>query len=95
MAEKQPHLRVISDASVAEAAAAKPSLLFSEKVLIHVHPDELVQYFRNVLRIIGRFRSGHHTRQMERQENHRLQQPELGPFNFYHRRISLRLRAAV
>ena len=51
--EKQPHLRMISDASVAEAAAAKPSLLFSEKVLIHVHPDELEQYFRNVLRIIG------------------------------------------
>ena len=51
--EKQPHLRTISDASVAEAAAAKPSLLFSEKVLIHVHPDELEQYFRNVLRIIG------------------------------------------
>jgi hypothetical protein len=52
--EKQPHLRLISDESVAEAAAAKPSLLFSEKVLIHVHPDELAQYFRNVLRIIGR-----------------------------------------
>ena len=51
--EKQPHLRTISDASVAEAAAAKPSLLFSEKVLIHVHPDELEQYFGNVLRIIG------------------------------------------
>jgi SAM-dependent methyltransferase len=51
--EKQPHLRVISEASVAEAAAAKPALLFSEKVLIHVHPDDLLEYFRNVLRIIG------------------------------------------
>ena len=51
--EKQPHLRVISEASVAEATAAKPALLFSEKVLIHVHPDDLLEYFRNVLRIIG------------------------------------------
>jgi len=52
-AEKQPHLRVISDESVAEAAAAKPALLFSGKVLIHVHPDELSQYLHNVLKIIG------------------------------------------
>jgi hypothetical protein len=51
--KKQPHLRVISAESVAEAAAAKPTMLFSVKVLIHVHPGELAEYFRNIMTIIG------------------------------------------
>jgi hypothetical protein len=36
-----------------EAAEAKPALLVSLKVLIHVHPDELYEYFGNILTIIG------------------------------------------
>jgi hypothetical protein len=51
--EKQPHLEVISPASVAAAAAAKPAMLISIRVLIHVHPDELKEYFGNVMTIIG------------------------------------------
>jgi hypothetical protein len=50
---KAPNLRVISAATVREAADAKPVLLFSLKVLIHVHPDELNEYFDNILAIIG------------------------------------------
>jgi SAM-dependent methyltransferase len=51
--EKSPHLRVISPASIAEAATAKPTLLFSISVMIHVHPDQLQQYFQNIITIIG------------------------------------------
>ena len=50
---KRPNLRVISAEAVAEAAAAKPAMLFSSKVLIHVHPDELAEYVGNVMTIIG------------------------------------------
>jgi len=52
-AEKAPHLRVISPASITEAAAAKPTFLFSISVMIHVHPNELGQYFQNIMTIIG------------------------------------------
>jgi hypothetical protein len=51
--EKAPHLRVISPAAVAEVAAAKPTFLFSISVMIHVHPNELEQYFQNIMTIIG------------------------------------------
>lgn len=53
MAEKKPELAVISRDSVAMAAAKRPSLLFSLKVLIHVHPQELDEYFGNILSIVG------------------------------------------
>ncbi len=53
MEEKAPNLRVISASTVREAASAKPAFLFSLKVLIHVHPDELDEYFGNILTIIG------------------------------------------
>lgn len=52
-AEKRPNLRVISPQSVAEAAAARPSMLFSAKVLSHVHPDEVGAYIENLMTIIG------------------------------------------
>ncbi len=52
-AEKQPHLRVICPQSVAEAAASKPAMLISFKVLNYVHPDELEEYVVNILEIIG------------------------------------------
>ncbi|HWE18518.1 MAG TPA: class I SAM-dependent methyltransferase [Hyphomicrobiaceae bacterium] len=53
MENKAPNLRVISAAAVREAAQAKPAFLFSLKVLIHVHPDELDEFFGNILTIIG------------------------------------------
>jgi SAM-dependent methyltransferase len=51
--EKEPHLQVISPESVAAAAAAKPAVLISVRVLIHVHPNDLKEYFHNILTIIG------------------------------------------
>ena len=51
--EKQPNLRVISPQAVAEAAAARPAMLFSAKVLSHVHPDEVGFYIGNLMTIIG------------------------------------------
>jgi SAM-dependent methyltransferase len=51
---KAPVLRVISPATVREAASAKPTLLFSLRVLIHVHPNELDEYIANILTIIGK-----------------------------------------
>ena len=53
MAEKEPQLRVISRDSVAEVAARKPDMLFSVKVMQHVHPSELAEYFENIMSIIG------------------------------------------
>jgi SAM-dependent methyltransferase len=50
---KSPNLRVISPASLAEAAAAKPKLVFSVNVLLHVHPDELFEYLTNILTLMG------------------------------------------
>jgi SAM-dependent methyltransferase len=52
LGDKAPNLRVISPATVREAASAKPALLFSLRVLIHVHPDELDEYLGNILTII-------------------------------------------
>ena len=51
--EKQPQLQVISPDSVAEVAAAKPTMMFSFAVLLHVHPDELGEYVGNVMDVIG------------------------------------------
>jgi SAM-dependent methyltransferase len=53
IAAKRPELAVISPASVAAAAARRPTLLFSLKVLIHVYPTELEEYFANLLAIVG------------------------------------------
>jgi hypothetical protein len=53
LCEKRPNLRVISAEAVAEAAACKPAMLFSAKVLLHVHPDDLGEYLRNIMTIIG------------------------------------------
>ena len=52
-AEKEPCLRLISSQSVAEVAARVPDMLFSVKVLIHVHPQELENYFQNIIKIVG------------------------------------------
>jgi hypothetical protein len=53
VSEKRPHLHVISPSAIKEVADARPALLFSVAVLIHVHPDELEEYFQNILTIIG------------------------------------------
>jgi len=50
---KAPTLRVISKDSVAETAAAKPKFLYSVSVLMHVYPDELLEYMSNIVSIIG------------------------------------------
>ena len=47
------NLRVISPEAVAEAAALKPAMVFSAKVLLHVHPDELGEYLHNIMTMIG------------------------------------------
>jgi hypothetical protein len=51
--EKRPNLRIISPGAIEEAAAAKPRLLLSNRVLNHVQPEELSEYFNNLLRMIG------------------------------------------
>lgn len=51
--DKRPNLKVINQVSVDEAAEARPDLLFSAKVLHHVHPSELENYLSNVMTIIG------------------------------------------
>jgi SAM-dependent methyltransferase len=53
VSEKAPHLHIISGASVAEAAAAKPDMLFSHRVLPHVHPEDLSEYLQNIMAIIS------------------------------------------
>lgn len=53
IAEKRPRLRVISPECVAEVAAVKPALLFSVRVLQHVHPEDIAEFFENVVTIIG------------------------------------------
>jgi hypothetical protein len=53
LSEQRPNLRVISPQAVAEAASRKPAMLFSAKVLLHVHPDELGEYLQNIMTMIG------------------------------------------
>jgi hypothetical protein len=50
---KSPNLRLISPETVQEAASRRPALVISLKVLIHVHPDELHEYFHHILTIVG------------------------------------------
>lgn len=52
--EKRPRLTVISEASIAEAAAFEPGLVISHAVMNHVHPDEVDRYIDNLKRIAGR-----------------------------------------
>jgi hypothetical protein len=50
---KRPNLRVISPESIAAAAAAQPAMVFSAKVLSHVHPDEVGYFIGNLRTIAG------------------------------------------
>lgn len=49
--QKRPKLAVISEESVAEAAAFQPDFVYSHAVIQHVHPDELPGVFSNLSRI--------------------------------------------
>jgi hypothetical protein len=51
--EKRPQLRVISAETVSEVAASRPIMVFAHRVLNHVHPDELSEFFENILEITG------------------------------------------
>jgi SAM-dependent methyltransferase len=51
---KRPNLRVISDETVAEAAAGAPDLVFSIAVLMHVHPRELPRFAEHLSMLMGR-----------------------------------------
>ena len=50
---KAPKICRVSPQAVEEAAASRPKLLLSFKVLIHVHPAELEHYIKNITTIIG------------------------------------------
>jgi hypothetical protein len=51
--EKRPNLRLISGASIAEAAAASPRMVLSNRVLRHVSPHLLPEVLGNISRLIG------------------------------------------
>jgi hypothetical protein len=53
VAEKRPNLHVISPQAIGKAAATRPAMLFSTKVLSHVPPSGLADYFGNIISIIG------------------------------------------
>lgn len=52
VAAKQPNLALITKATIAEAAAMKPSLVYSVAVMKHVPETELVAYWRNLLSML-------------------------------------------
>jgi len=53
IAEKRPHLAVLSDAVIDEQAKAPPDFLFSSAVVQHVPPRELGTYFGRILKLTG------------------------------------------
>lgn len=53
IAQKRPHLRVISAESIREAANAKPDFIVSEAVATHVPEAELSEYFSNIMKMMG------------------------------------------
>jgi len=50
----RPRLAVISEESVAEAAAFQADFVFAHSVVIHVHPDILPKMFQNMARIASK-----------------------------------------
>jgi hypothetical protein len=53
LAAKRPNLRRLSPDSIAEAAARHPSLVFANAVLMHVHPDEIAVFARDLTALAG------------------------------------------
>jgi hypothetical protein len=51
MGEKAPRLSVIDEAGLAQGEAFAPDFLYSNVVCVHVHPDEIEDYFRNLARL--------------------------------------------
>ncbi|MFL5240224.1 MAG: SAM-dependent methyltransferase [Rhizomicrobium sp.] len=51
LSEKRPLLRVINPSTIAEAADFHADFVFSAAVCIHVHPDELTEYFEQLMRL--------------------------------------------
>jgi SAM-dependent methyltransferase len=51
LAEKAPRFAVVSEESLAEASDFKADFVFSNTVCLHVHPDELPEYFGNLSRL--------------------------------------------
>jgi hypothetical protein len=49
VAEKQPHLHVIAPSVLEAAKVARPDFIYSNAVVLHVPPDELREFFENVL----------------------------------------------
>jgi SAM-dependent methyltransferase len=54
IATKRPNFRVINPKNLLDAAACKPDFVFSNAVLMHVHPDELPDYVRNLISLIDK-----------------------------------------
>jgi len=52
--KKAPHLRVIDEPALAEAAGHSADFVFSNAVCFHVHPDEIQTYFQNLTRLVHR-----------------------------------------
>jgi Methyltransferase domain len=51
--ERGAELAVISEATLAKAAARRPNLVFARKVLAHVKPPELPQFVANFCALLG------------------------------------------
>jgi len=52
--EKQPRMAVISAETVAEASAFQPHFVFAHAVVVHVHPDIVMQMFQNLASIASK-----------------------------------------
>ena len=51
MREKAPRLAVIDEAGLKAGAVFAPDFVYSNVVCVHVHPDEVDDYFRNLARL--------------------------------------------
>jgi len=47
--DRQPHLHVITPAVLADTAAARPDFIYSNAVVLHVPPEEIEEFFQNVM----------------------------------------------
>ena len=52
LAEKKPHLHVIDAEALRAAIAARPDYIYSNAVVLHVPPEELREFFSNVMTLV-------------------------------------------
>jgi hypothetical protein len=52
--DKQPHLHVIAPAALADTAAARPDFIYSNAVVLHVPPEEIEEFWQNVMALFNR-----------------------------------------